>query len=124
MTAITADLKAVKAQTKKLRVACQTQGIEWITALCAPQIQALANAGALQMSLFDKQDLAEIIYADVPASRSENARKESPCAWAKCWGDWLSRRLPHRKLQNVLGTRDKPRETPIAHALVRRLARN
>ncbi|MCZ2076261.1 MAG: transposase [Bryobacterales bacterium] len=36
------------------------QGPEWVTALRAPQIQALARQGTIQMSLFDEQDLAEI----------------------------------------------------------------
>lgn len=44
-------------------------GIDWITALRAPQIQALARAGALQMSLFDDASLAEIAHPDYPGER-------------------------------------------------------
>ncbi len=46
----------------RLREDLQTQtGIDWITALRAPQIQSLAaSGGPLQMSLFDNSDLAEI----------------------------------------------------------------
>ena len=44
-------------------------GIEWITALRAPQIQTLAGDGVLQMSLFDHQDLAEIAHPDYPNER-------------------------------------------------------
>lgn len=44
-------------------------GIEWITALRAPQIQALREAGALQLSLFDQRDLAEITDASYPSER-------------------------------------------------------
>ena len=44
-------------------------GIEWITALRAPQIQALRDAGALQLSLFDERDLAEITDPAYPGER-------------------------------------------------------
>ena len=54
----------------RLREDLQTQpGIEWITALRAPQIQTLAQAGALQMSLFDQRDLVEITHEDFPGER-------------------------------------------------------
>lgn len=89
----TADPKTVKAQIEKLRKRfalervilvgdrgtltsarlredLQTQpGIEWITALRAPQIQTLAKDGVLQMSLFDQQDFAEITHEDFPGER-------------------------------------------------------
>ena len=39
-----------------------SHGIEWISALRANQIQKLARGGQLQMSLFDKTDLAEIAH--------------------------------------------------------------
>lgn len=44
-------------------------GLAWISALRAPQIQSLAQGGALQMSLFDQQDLAEIQHPDYPGER-------------------------------------------------------
>ena len=54
----------------RLREDLQKQpGLEWITALRAPQIQTLAKQGALQMSLFDQRDLAEIIHEDFPGER-------------------------------------------------------
>jgi transposase len=37
-------------------------GLQWITALKSVQIQKLACEGALQLSLFDQQDLAEITH--------------------------------------------------------------
>jgi hypothetical protein len=60
----------------------------WITALRAPAIAKLAaDAGPLQMSLFDAQDLAEISHPDYPGERliacrnpalaAERARKRS-----------------------------------------------
>ena len=44
-------------------------GVDWITALRAPQIQALVTAGALQLSFFDQRDLAEIRHPDYPGER-------------------------------------------------------
>lgn len=44
-------------------------GVDWITALRAPQIQALVTAGALQLSFFDQRDLAEITHPDYPGER-------------------------------------------------------
>ncbi len=44
-------------------------GIDWISALRATQIQKLAKAGRLQMSLFDKTDLIEIAHPDFPGER-------------------------------------------------------
>lgn len=89
----TADPKTVAAQVKKLRERFglrrlvlvgdrgmltsarlredvkTTEGLDWITALRAPQIQKLAAAGFLQLSLFDERDLAEIIHPDYPGER-------------------------------------------------------
>ena len=44
-------------------------GISWITALRATSIQKLASDGALQVSLFDQTDLAEIAHPDYPQER-------------------------------------------------------
>src|SRR5262249_20970362 len=44
-------------------------GFDWITALRAPQIKALVAQGALQLSLFDQRDLAEITSPDFPGER-------------------------------------------------------
>jgi transposase len=43
--------------------------LDWLSALRAPQIKALVEAGALQLSLFDEQDLVEIDSPDFPAER-------------------------------------------------------
>ena len=45
------------------------QGLEWITALRTGQIQNLVADGALQLSLFDRTDLAEISHPDYPGER-------------------------------------------------------
>lgn len=44
-------------------------GLDWITALRAPQIQKLVRAGDLQLSVFDTQDLAEISSTHFPGER-------------------------------------------------------
>jgi Transposase DDE domain len=44
-------------------------GLEWITALRTGQIQKLVGDGALQLSLFDQTDLAEITHPDYPGER-------------------------------------------------------
>jgi transposase len=43
--------------------------LDWITALRAPQIKALVEADALQLSLFDEQNLIEITHPDYPGER-------------------------------------------------------
>ena len=43
--------------------------LEWISALRAPQIKALVDDGALQLSLFDEQDLVEISSPEFPGER-------------------------------------------------------
>ena len=45
------------------------EGLDWITALRAPAIAALVEAGSLQLSLFDKKDLAEITDPAYPGER-------------------------------------------------------
>ena len=44
-------------------------GLDWITALRAPQIRALLDTGAFQLSLFDERDLAEITSPEFPGER-------------------------------------------------------
>jgi len=44
-------------------------GLDWISALRAPQIKALVQADALQLTLFDEQDLVEISSPDFPGER-------------------------------------------------------
>ena len=43
--------------------------LDWLSALRAPQIKALVEAGALQLSLFDEQDLVEISSPEFPGER-------------------------------------------------------
>lgn len=44
-------------------------GISWITALHSRDVRKMAESGALQMSLFDRQNLAEITLPDLPGER-------------------------------------------------------
>jgi Transposase DDE domain len=43
--------------------------LDWITALRAPQVSKLVRDGALQLTLFDTQDLAEITHPGYPGER-------------------------------------------------------
>jgi transposase len=47
----------------------QHPGIGWISALRSEEIRKLADDGALQMSLFDQKDLAEIASPEFPGER-------------------------------------------------------
>ena len=53
----------------RLREDVRPAGLDWITALRAPQVKALVRDGALQLSLFDEVDLAEITSPDFPGER-------------------------------------------------------
>jgi Transposase DDE domain len=54
----------------RIETALRPAGLDWITALRAPAITALAAAGGpLQPSLFDDRDLAEITSPDYPGER-------------------------------------------------------
>lgn len=56
--------------TARIREDLQPAGLDWISCLRAPQIQALATQdGPLQLSLFDDRDLAEIESPDYPGER-------------------------------------------------------
>lgn len=65
----------------------KTQGVDFISALKAPQIRALVDGGELQLSLFDEINLAEIsserfpgerlVVCRNPAVAAERARKRS-----------------------------------------------
>jgi len=53
----------------RIREELKPAGLDWITALRAPQIRALLDTGALQLSLFDERDLAEITAPEFPGER-------------------------------------------------------
>src|SRR5271154_4765500 len=54
----------------RIEQALRPAGLDWITALRAPAIKALAaEGGPLQPSLFDEHDMAEITSPDYPDER-------------------------------------------------------
>ena len=53
----------------RLRDELRPAQLDWISALRAPQIKALVGDGALQLSLFDEQNLFEITHPDYPHER-------------------------------------------------------
>jgi hypothetical protein len=54
----------------RMEQALRPAGLDWITALRAPAIKALAGEGGpLQLSLFDHRDMAEISSPDYPGER-------------------------------------------------------
>jgi transposase len=53
----------------RLQQTVKPAGLDWITALRAPQIRSLVEEGALQLSLFDDRDLAEITSPEYPGER-------------------------------------------------------
>jgi hypothetical protein len=83
-------------------------GFDWITALRAPQVQALVEEGALQLSLFDERNLAEITSQHYPGERlvvcrnphvaRERARKREALVTAT-----------EKELQKVKASVDNPR---------------
>ena len=65
-------------------------GLDWISALRAPQIKTLVEAGALQLSLFDAQDLVEIAPQTFPgsgwcAATTPPWPTNGPANAASCW---------------------------------------
>ena len=53
----------------RLREDVRPAGLDWITALRAPQVKALVREGALHLELFDETDLAEITHPGYPGER-------------------------------------------------------
>jgi len=53
----------------RIRDELKPAGLDWITALRAPQIRALLDTGAFQLSLFDDRDLAEITAPEFAGER-------------------------------------------------------
>ena len=53
----------------RIRDELKPAGLDWITALRAPQIRSLLDTGVFQLSLFDQRDLAEITAPEFPGER-------------------------------------------------------
>lgn len=55
--------------TARIDALREVGGLGWISSLRAPAIKTLAESGALQLSLFDQTNLAEISHPDYPDER-------------------------------------------------------
>lgn len=55
--------------TARIREDLQPNGLDWISALRGPAIRKLVDTGALQLSLFDDRDLAEVQSPEYPGER-------------------------------------------------------
>jgi hypothetical protein len=53
----------------RLNETIKPASLDWVTALRAPAIRSLVEAGAIQLSLFDQCDLAEVTSPDYPGKR-------------------------------------------------------
>jgi hypothetical protein len=98
----------------RIREDLEPAGLDWITALRAPQIRALIDAGPLQLDLFDDQtDLAEITSSDYPGERlvvcrnpvlaKERARKRSELLAATERALWRIAMATRRKRRPLRG---------------------
>ena len=122
----TADPKTVPAQVKKLRERFGLRqvvfvgdrgmitsarlredftddGLSWITALRATSIQKLAADGALQPSLFDTADLAEITHPGYPDERL-----------VACFNPLLSERRAHKRDELLRATERELEKIAVA----------
>jgi len=93
-----------EAQIDQLR---KHRSIGWVSALRAKQIQQLAEGGAIQMSLFDEQNLAEIRTAQYPGERL-----------VVCYNPWLAQQRA-RKREELLAATDRQLQK-VAQAVARR----
>jgi transposase len=129
----TADPKTVPAQIKKLRERFGLQqvvfvgdrgmltsariredfagdsGWSWITALRATSIQKLAASGALQPSLFDSTDLAEITHPEYPGERL-----------VACFNPLLSEQRAHKRDELLQATEKELEKIAAATRRARR----
>jgi Transposase DDE domain len=94
-------------------------GLDWITALRAPDIRQLLSSGALQMSLFDDRDMASITAPDFPGERLVVCRNADLAADRKRKRqellDATGREL--RRIQAAVGRKREPLRGTAAIAL-------
>ncbi|MGH3032219.1 MAG: IS1634 family transposase, partial [Gaiellaceae bacterium] len=88
--------------------ALSERGIAFITALKAPQVKALVEAGELQLSLFDQRNLAEISSEQFPGERLVVCRNPAVAAErARKREDLLA--ATERELEKVKAMVERPR---------------
>jgi transposase len=93
----------------RLEQTVKPAGLDFITALRAPTIQTLVDAGQLQLSLFDDRDLAEITSPDYPGERL-----------IVCRNPWLADERTRKRRELLDATEENLREI---QARVRRAKR-
>ena len=115
----------------RIREHLEPAGLSWITALRAPALRALVQDGALQPSLFDERDLAEItcgalypherlIVCRNPLLADERARKREDLLQATAAKlDTLvaATRRPQRRLTNEATIRTRVERALRAHKM-------
>ena len=94
--------------------------LDWISALRAPQIKALVEDGALQLSLFDEQDLVEISSPGV--SRRAAGVLPQPRAGRTAHPQTPGSVGRHRKRTHHHRRGHRPRQTPTARQRQDRVA--
>jgi hypothetical protein len=67
--------------------------LDWVTALRGPAIRALMASGAIQPSLFDHQDMAEITHPDYPGERL-----------IACYNPFLATERPRKRAELLAAT--------------------
>jgi len=84
------------------------RGIEFVTALKAPQVKALVESGELQLSLFDERNLAEVSSDQFPGERLVVCRNPAVAAErARKREDLLQ--ATERELDKVIAMVERPR---------------
>jgi Transposase DDE domain len=94
----------------RIRETVKPADLDFITALRAPAIRNLVNAGELQLSLFDVRDLAEITASDYPGERL-----------VVCRNPWLAEERARKRRELLVATEEKLRQI---QARVRRAKRS
>jgi hypothetical protein len=94
----------------RIRDALKPAGLDWITALRAPQIRALLDTGAFQLSLFDERDLAEITRPRV--SRRASGSLQEPAIGRGTGPQARGSAAGHRSSIGQTGRPDRPRRRP------------
>src|SRR3984957_11791511 len=116
----------------RIRDELKPAGLDWITALRAPQIRTLLETGAFQLSLFDERDLAEITAPEFPGERlvvcknpllaEERARKREDLLQAHRSGVGQTRRPDRPRHRPQRPGQDRARRRPHRKPLQARQA--
>ena len=92
----------------RIREDLSPHDLQWITSLRAPAIRKLLESGAIQLSLFDEQDLAEITAPSYPDERLIVCRNPL-LAQARRDKREALRAAPERELEKIIAATKRPR---------------